>query len=557
MDETRTISLTLDSAAAEEEWLLEACKRAETDGLRANLRRFLQFRGTLPGECIEFQELDVLENGRYMKNYALRTCDIEVAVERCQDAEENDASGIGIFMLLNQIHPGLAARNVLGAWHVMFKGAAGDRDIESRRALMVDIDAKRPSGISATDAERDRALAATRGCYLLLRRIGIPRASLGLGFSGNGGQVYLRLNDLPPDKTVDDLVREITLCLAVLVSAPGIAVDTSVCDRKRLCPAFGTMKRKGVDDAERPHRRTWFVGSRDAAPLTQNDLATLATCLREEMSATQLAELKLLSGDKHVTTHEGKTFGNAELQSPRATRRLNDSPFTVVNAIDVKEVAAWLGLMCDGRAVCPGCGSTGDNSVDFVANGLKCMHSSCASKGRPNRPGFRKNVDLVCEQRCVAPVEAVTLLAGEFAVTLPTVALRNHDAVADGASADVEPRLVSLSQAVTQLEQSWQAGDKFVSTGIRQLDEVLAGGIRPGNLVAVSGQAGVSKSAFVGAGCIRGGKRGRGFLRVDGDDRGGDRRSVHRVGDVQPRHGRRSRMVKLVRASATRQSLSR
>ena len=70
---------------------------------------------------------------------------------------------------------------------------------------------------------------------------------------------------------------------------------------------------------------------------------------------------------------------------------------------------------------------------------------------------------------------------------------------------DVEPKrsppklvLVSISDAIGQLQDAWANPIKATSTGLAPLDDLLQGGLRPGDFVAVVGAAGGGKSALVG-----------------------------------------------------------
>lgn len=51
--------------------------------------------------------------------------------------------------------------------------------------------------------------------------------------------------------------------------------DLSVSDARRLAPAFGSVKRKGEDTADRSHRRSFFVCQPDAVGLTLEQLRQL------------------------------------------------------------------------------------------------------------------------------------------------------------------------------------------------------------------------------------------------------------------------------------------
>ncbi|MFZ8528425.1 hypothetical protein ACO1NJ_13970, partial [Staphylococcus aureus] len=61
-------------------------------------------------------------------------------------------------------------------------------------------------------------------------------------------------------KDGDELLKELLAALHARFATSSVKIDCAVSDAKRLMPAFGTHKRKGVaGDPERPHRRTAFV----------------------------------------------------------------------------------------------------------------------------------------------------------------------------------------------------------------------------------------------------------------------------------------------------------
>src|SRR4029450_13592033 len=78
------------------------------------------------------------------------------------------------------------------------KTTTADADIVRRRRILIDCDPVRPTGISSTDEERDRALAIRDQVREFLGALGWP-PPLAATMSGNGaGLVYAV--DLPNDR---------------------------------------------------------------------------------------------------------------------------------------------------------------------------------------------------------------------------------------------------------------------------------------------------------------------------------------------------------------------
>jgi replicative DNA helicase len=58
--------------------------------------------------------------------------------------------------------------------------------------------------------------------------------------------------------------------------------------------------------------------------------------------------------------------------------------------------------------------------------------------------------------------------------------------------------LQPASDIIAQLEDRWSRGDTVTKTGLAALDALLGGGLRPGDVLALGGAAGASKSALAG-----------------------------------------------------------
>jgi replicative DNA helicase len=398
---------------------LEAAAHAAAgEDSQRSIERYLRFRGTSlrdPGDpVIELQVLEAMDDGRYARNYfAHATSDAALVVLLSQ--ADNQLRGSGTYYVPNEINPAVRARAKSDEWHVQQKsGGTSDADVLSRRVLYFDCDVRRPKGISSTEAERELAFEVAVRIYAWLSAALGSDDYLGVGLSGNGYQVHVALDSLPNDAAVTAQVRALLLAAKYIFSTSAVDIDVSVSDPKRLCPAFGTMKRKGIDDPERPHRRTWFWCEESVRRLTAGELERLVGHGVARLTPEQTAAVDKILGKKSSPSTSGASTSappSPEASSPAVTLGGKTGPFAEANAVPVEDVAGWLSITQDGYPICPGCGTTGDSSVAFVANGLKCLHSRCAEKGRA---GFRTVVDLVAEVKGVKPVEAVRLLAEQF-----------------------------------------------------------------------------------------------------------------------------------------------
>jgi len=158
----------------------------------------------------------------------------------------------GVYVTLNPVNPALLARatNTVKPWA---RYTTADGDILVRRWMLFDLDAVRPAGISSTVAEHAAALEAARCCTDWLVDQGVPRASLILADSGNGGHVLARV-DLPNTPESTALVRRCLEAAARACSTPGVVLDRTVYNAARIVKLYGTVAAKGDATADRPHR---------------------------------------------------------------------------------------------------------------------------------------------------------------------------------------------------------------------------------------------------------------------------------------------------------------
>jgi len=161
--------------------------------------------------------------------------------------EEIDAA-YGIYVTMNPVKPELLARATNRLKPARRGESTSDAEILRRRWWLIDIDPKRPRGISATDGEKERAFETAMQVYSGLESMGFP-APLVVD-SGNGYYLMYRV-DLPADD--DGLLHR---CLQALqpVATSEVSIDLSVANPARICRLPGTWNCKGDPTPDRPHR---------------------------------------------------------------------------------------------------------------------------------------------------------------------------------------------------------------------------------------------------------------------------------------------------------------
>ncbi len=157
-----------------------------------------------------------------------------------------------VYITLNPVKPALLARAANRIAPVM-KTTTSDLDITRRAELLIDIDPVRPAGISSTKAEANAARVSALAVRGYLNELGWPQPMIGM--SGNGYALLYAI-DLPNDPNSTALVAGILAHLAVKFDSDTVKIDTSVSNAARIACLFGTMKVKGDNTPDRPHRRS-------------------------------------------------------------------------------------------------------------------------------------------------------------------------------------------------------------------------------------------------------------------------------------------------------------
>lgn len=165
------------------------------------------------------------------------------------------------YVTLNPVRLALLARGLNRVTHNV-KSTTSDDDIVRRRWLFVDIDARRPAGVSSTDCELLKASELSDTLLAAMSTNGWPEPLEGM--SGNGRYLLWRI-DLPNDEESKLLVQTVLKTMASQFDTIGAEVDCSTFNAARICKVLGSVARKGdalvgIEGIEnRPHRQSWFI----------------------------------------------------------------------------------------------------------------------------------------------------------------------------------------------------------------------------------------------------------------------------------------------------------
>jgi hypothetical protein len=301
-----------------------------------------------------------------------------------------DTRAAGVYITLNPCDDSLLARcaNRVQEYADL---TTGDKDIARRINLLIDTDPTRASGISASQEEKDAAMALLAAVREWLDLHGWPEPRI-TADSGNGGHLIYAI-DLPNDNDSTELIERVLKAIAQKFAdwdkpedgRKRASVDTSVYNAARISKLYGTLAAKGDNVPKRPHRRARILDNTpDAQPVPVSLLQQVAAHLQDDtqqqrqhtngtagkmdMSQSEsLAWVKAFCQRHNLAIAEEKT----EEKSNRAVLRLAECPFNS----DHKSPDSAITVDTNGKI------------------GFHCFHNSCQgyswqdvrNKFEPNR----------------------------------------------------------------------------------------------------------------------------------------------------------------------------
>jgi hypothetical protein len=203
-----------------------------------------------PGDTVELRALKVAGKNTYAGYF--RDFD-RLALE----ASKLSGHAQGVYVVLNRINPALFARAanriVIGP-----ENLTADKDVIRRRWLPIDVDPRRPTGISSTDSEHQHAIETAYAIREYLVGFDFRLSDIVLGDSGNGGHVLVKI-DLANDDDSEVKVKACISAVAKKFNSDAISIDLTVFNGARIWKLPGTLARKGDNIPERPHRIARFL----------------------------------------------------------------------------------------------------------------------------------------------------------------------------------------------------------------------------------------------------------------------------------------------------------
>ena len=200
-------------------------------------------------------------------------------------ALDDHADASGVYVTLNPCLDDLLAR----ANHRIQANGKGVKDAEITRIcnLLIDIDPKRPEGISSTDDEHQSAIDTALRIKEESMSNGCPEPLV--ASSGNGAHVIFKvdLENTPENK---QLVKQFLLALHENYSSDKVEIDVKVANPGTLTKLYGTTARKGDNIPNRPHRLSRIISiPAEPKPVSSELLQAVASTALKADRATIVA----------------------------------------------------------------------------------------------------------------------------------------------------------------------------------------------------------------------------------------------------------------------------
>lgn len=163
----------------------------------------------------------------------------------------------GVYATINEINEACAGREQAGRIVKSPKATTSDKEIDTRRFILLDFDPERPSDTNATDAEMELAMSKMKEVYRYLRDQGFSAPVV--ANSGNGAHLYYRVN-IPNTEENAKLIENFLKALDMMFGdKETVKVDTSVYNASRIAKIIGTPSNKGSNTESRPQRMSYFI----------------------------------------------------------------------------------------------------------------------------------------------------------------------------------------------------------------------------------------------------------------------------------------------------------
>ena len=172
--------------------------------------------------------------------------DVEIAIQ--QLAPFDNAN---IYYSVNEVKKACASRSQFNCFKQVKGTATSKQDIEHRWWLPIDVDCERPSGVSSTNEEKEKAHKKAQDVFVFLRD---NKFATPIVCDSSSGYHILYPIDMDNNQESEDCIKAFLEILANNFTDESVKIDTVLHDANRILRLSGTYGRKGRSTKERPHR---------------------------------------------------------------------------------------------------------------------------------------------------------------------------------------------------------------------------------------------------------------------------------------------------------------
>lgn len=236
-----------------------------------------------------------------------------------------------------------------------------DSEITRREFLLIDVDPKRPAGVSSTDEELQSSEIVLREVVSYLRSEGFPEPVIAC--SGNGYHALYKV-DLPNTKEATQLHKDFLYALDGKFSNDKAQVDKTTYNAARITKMYGTMACKGDSTESRPHRRSRIVQAPDKLEVVN------------EVLLKKVADL-------HIKKNDNDKKVKKVYSKPIVKKSINMEDWLRDNGLNISKVKEEVDRTVYVLEICPWDSTHTDKSASITqfhngAISAKCHHNSCS-----------------------------------------------------------------------------------------------------------------------------------------------------------------------------------
>lgn len=169
-----------------------------------------------------------------------------------------DRMHVQIYFTLNEINDGCYSR-VQHDKIVLVSSkepTTGDNDIDRRKFILIDLDPKRPAGVSSTNEELELAHRMAVIVYRFLITQGFSEPIICK--SGNGYHIVIPC-DMPSNEDTKNVISKFLKSISMIFTDDKVDIDEKVYNASRICKLYGVTAKKGENTQERPWRQSEII----------------------------------------------------------------------------------------------------------------------------------------------------------------------------------------------------------------------------------------------------------------------------------------------------------